>query len=174
MSKELPYSETYAVVSSNDYKYGFTYDTYNIETEIRNAAGGTFRTDYELQSSFRISSRFSTPYAGELKAFKHGAFSLHDLESATKVMRKAENKLIKMQEKFGNVTSVTENIIRYLQATGCKEVRIADPEATHFPGWDNINPLSVKTDLQEIRYALGRIENKARKLHPYEEGEKNA
>ena len=79
-----------------------------------------------------------------------------------------------MQEKFGNVTSVTENIIRYLQATGCKEVRIADPEATHFPGWDNINPLSVKTDLQEIRYALGRIENKARKLHPYEEGEKNA
>jgi hypothetical protein len=148
---ELPYKGKYAIVSAN-----YKYDAYTIETVIRNPTDSEFRDDFELSSRFYISKGHGHAYGGELEASAY-SFSLRNLESAAKVLKKVYKKSETITKKFGYTKSATENIIRSLIASGVPEVRIAPPNAT-FNGWDHVRPLSLKKDISTIRERLAIIE----------------
>jgi hypothetical protein len=160
MIKDLPYNECYACITTTS-----VYDTFTIHTEIRNPEGGEFRGDFELTSRFYISSGFDHAYGGELCASAFN-FSLRTLESAAKVLRKAYKKSDTMNKKYGYTSSATETIIRQLQASGAKEVRIATHDE-RFPGWNNVDVWSVKSDLETIRIKLQKLERIGEERFPF-------
>lgn len=95
MSYELHYNECYACVS-----YVTEYDTFNIDTEIRNPEHGEFRSDFELKSRFYISEKFDNVYGGELRADSSN-FGLRTLKAATKVLSSVYKKLDNISSKYG-------------------------------------------------------------------------
>lgn len=60
--------------------------------------------------------------------------------------------------------SASETIIRQIQASGCKEVRIWEETSKN---WCDMKPLNIKTDISSIRYKLQEIERKGREKFPF-------
>jgi hypothetical protein len=162
MRKDLPYNVCYGVVE------GFNKDeSFHINLYIRNPLSTEFHGNFELTSRSYITSGFKLAYGGQLEVTPNClSFGLTDLEDAAKVLRKAYKKSDAMSKKYGYTNSATELIIRQLQATGAKEVRIADPEE-RFNGWNLVDPLSVKDDIEIIRIRLNKMEAVARKIYPF-------
>lgn len=161
MSYELPYNDCYAVIS-----LGNSYGANIIEVTIRNADHkSSFRTNYELVCRWYISSEFDKPYGGELSASAH-SMTLSDLKSAAKSMTAIFNKLDSISTKYGYASSWIDNVVRVLTAAKVKEVRLWEDDVKN---WSDVEPLSIKTHVNVIKYKLSKYEVKSRERYPYKE-----
>ena len=164
MNYELPYNECYAVISTSS-----DYDTVRIEVEIRNPQVSPFSSKYNLSSRWYISSMFDHAYGGTLDATGY-SFDLDSLQSATKVLKKCFSKLDKINNKYGYTNSMVDNIMRILEVSGVKEVRIWDTQ-TKASNWGQVVPLNPKKDVDVIRYKLNNIYQWGKEKFPYKEKE---
>ena len=151
---ELPYSKIYALVAFEDDSYG---QYGKMTLIIRNPENATFRSDYEFHSTFHFSNTFEYAYGGELVADAY-TFNLRNLESAAKILKKTFKSLEKLNTTYGYTDKPVDVYIRILKAMKIDEVRVIDPNSDT-RGWNTVKPLNVKTELEEIRTALRRVEH---------------
>lgn len=152
---ELPNSKIYALVSFENDLYGSEYGKMSLI--IRNPENGTFRSDFELHSTFHFSNTFEYAYGGELVADAY-TFNLRNLESAAKILKKTFKSLEKLNSTYGYTDKPVDVFIRILKAMKIDEVRVVNPNE-QMNGWNILKPMSVKTDLDEIRMAIRKVEH---------------